>query len=295
MLSAVDSTLDFSTKNFCTPWVRDLLWVLNPEHDIEVNLTPYEKFTLPCSLDQWQALQQWLGQMDRLPQSPIDQHKRLGLYFEALLAYFFCNNPVFSSERVARNQQIFRVSQGIKTTRGELDFVLEIQGCKHGGLVHLETAVKYYLEYQLDTPQWLGPNCNDRLDKKCARLQSHQLPMAEYIDSHKPITSLYCLKGILFRRWRKQHEPSLGQDYWLPINEVEDILASSQNAWQTLEKSNWLGGNYHAGADATPAKIEQELHRKNCVMLKSVDSDQRLMVVKDCWPEISDLLSLAPL
>ena len=111
----------------------------------------------------------WLQYLDRRPNS-LHAHldalktRRLGMYFEALWQFFIQHDSQL--ELIAHNVAV--VDGG--RTLGEFDILYRDIHSNEGA--HLELAVKFFLNQQLDSnaspalDQWLGPNTNDRLDKK---------------------------------------------------------------------------------------------------------------------------------
>ena len=103
----------------------------------------------------------------------------LGSYFEALWEFLLAHNP--ATTLLAKNVQVFTGTLRHKKTLGEMDF---IYFCKARQItVHLEVAVKFYIAYDsphrdnttsLPQHNWLGPQCNDRLDIKFHKLTHKQ-------------------------------------------------------------------------------------------------------------------------
>ncbi len=127
---------------------------------------------MPLVSDRWLSgewLEPWLRGLDQHPEaleSWLAQHAshRLGHYYEALLGFYLQHHPELQC--LARN---WVVRDGSLRTLGELDLLLRnIQG----DVLHWELAVKFYLFYK---GNYLGPNVQDRLDKKYCHLLEHQL------------------------------------------------------------------------------------------------------------------------
>lgn len=129
----------------------------------------------------------WMRQLDRDP-NKLYQHlaqvksTRLGIYFENLWDFYWRHQPHI---QVLAHELQLRISESnprVNVTRGAFDFLIQIDNDE---FYHIETAVKFYLGMPdgTDGPsewhQWLGPNCNDRLDLKLTRLIQHQLPLSQ--------------------------------------------------------------------------------------------------------------------
>ncbi|MCV6614988.1 MAG: DUF1853 family protein [Cellvibrionaceae bacterium] len=144
------------------------------------------------------------------PQANSSGQRRLGLYAEDLLAGALTapNSPY---QMLARNLQV--AVGPARRTLGEFDFIVRERAS--GLTAQLELACKYYLGLPAaDCPsqrsQWLGPNCNDRLDKKIDRLLSHQLTLGQRPEARallqqqlglapeQPLASYYLLRGRLY-------------------------------------------------------------------------------------------------
>src|SRR5690606_14050706 len=131
----------------------------------------------------------------------------LGSYFEALWDYSLRRQPQL--EVIARRQQIRQPGR----TVGEFDLLLFDQERQRH--LHQELAVKLYLAFTetngiqaapYPAVRWIGPNSQDRLDKKLARLETHQLCLSRQPDAqtwlrHQGINKLdveVVFKGYLF-------------------------------------------------------------------------------------------------
>ncbi len=200
------------------PEVRDLAWVIiAPPMLID---TPWPQ-RHPLAGSDWvqqpHRLEHWLRQLDR-DSYPLLQclsqgrTRRLGLYYERLWQFAVQHAP--GIEWIAANLPIRREGH----TLGELDLLLR----DGEGVHHLELAIKLYLGPQqgngLDTAQWLGPGCHDRLDRKLAHLHEHQLPISARPESREALAALgiesfrshLWLGGYLLYPWPGEAEPPSG-------------------------------------------------------------------------------------
>lgn len=128
----------------------------------------------------------WLHSVDQKPEALL-QHlneqrsRRLGIYFEQLLSFYFEQYPRFNL--LAKNLQV----NNEQRTLGEFDFIVEDKN--DGTIKHFEAAVKFYLGHNnyrgqikqnkpyYDWHNWVGPNQKDTLAIKMRHLEQHQLPL----------------------------------------------------------------------------------------------------------------------
>ncbi|SRR6056297_853749 len=179
----------------------------------------------------------------------IDQplSTRVGVYFEQLIQYWLRWEA--RVEMIADRQQV--VCEG--RTIGELDFVFR-DGT--GALMHLETAVKFYLHFVEDgVDQWLGPNANDSFPKKVKRLFEHQLPLSKQVYD-QPIERHALVKGQIFYHPSQSPPQSLPerlnsrhlQGAWVYSDQLPALIDSTNSvAFRILAKPHWLSpGNRFA-------------------------------------------------
>lgn len=180
--------------------VRDLAWLLCSPALFDARLGKHA--TLDLAFDTANA-QRWLQGLDA--QLRLDcgsctiprRHtfRRLGLYCEALLAYYFEHahkHQVSTWRLLARNVQAHHQGH----TLGELDYVIE-DDMQH--VVHVELAVKFYLQVENGSgnwADWVGPNAVDRLDIKLHRMLEHQLTLPQKITAKNAIEEIACVAEI---------------------------------------------------------------------------------------------------
>ncbi|MDO8909769.1 MAG: DUF1853 family protein [Pseudohongiella sp.] len=155
---------------FQTPSVRHLAWLCHAPQLLSDPSVFYPDALLPD--DYVTTLQAWDQNPGARP-SILDAtpHYRLGLYVESLYACLI--QDLLGWTILARN---LPVRTG-KLTLGELDFL--IHNPYMGVVEHHEIAIKFYLGYggSAAAPAgWYGPNAQDRLDIKTARLLEQQSP-----------------------------------------------------------------------------------------------------------------------
>ena len=198
-------------------------------------------------IDSKEKILSWLEQLDakysmtKSPQSsstgqeapPSPQsYKRLGLYFEALLKFYFTqgwHEGVSPYQLIANNIQVHKNGKTI----GEFDFILRGPDNR---IIHLEAAIKFYLfdssnnvEQLTEREKWrfcIGPNAKDRLDLKFIRMLEHQLCLSQHPAAIKVLKDFkvtpeavepcYLMAGQLFLpnevKYLKQHSRQTTQE-----------------------------------------------------------------------------------
>ncbi|MCR8923448.1 DUF1853 family protein [Dasania sp. GY-MA-18] len=303
--------------------VRDLAWLCTsppllaqlPSSQAELNIFAH----------QTQTLRAWLSALDQQPETLL-QHlsqlrsPRLGIYYEALCAYFWQHYP-----GLQLHQQNLQVSHNGKTY-GEYDLITE-SSC---GLYHIEAAVKFYLglpspqqgRSSSEWEQWIGPNCNDRLDKKLKRLRDHQLQLASTAQGSAAlqqqglnpahISPALQLQGYLFYpahtelpapahshadhlrgKWYYlsdflQHlKPA--NSYWLPLPKqlwLAPALVSAQHAQQPLNEqaiAEYLSRHFTAPSHK-PGKHTRPILVAKMEQQQQWQEHSRCFIVPDAWP-----------
>lgn len=181
-------------------------------------------FVAPCSMsgvsfvsDAWFE-ERVAGLLDRLEEeSPLEKEiahlaanrgrQRLGKYFEAILelGIRLCPDIVVVGSNLQLRQQ--------GDTLGEFDLVLR-QRNQHTAL-HLELALKFYMQNDANVHQYIGPNTRDSLADKLQKLHTHQLPLAQHSAARGalqslgawPVQSLGVFKGFFFYPWGPIPQP----------------------------------------------------------------------------------------
>ncbi|MDH5393926.1 MAG: DUF1853 family protein [Gammaproteobacteria bacterium] len=216
---------------------------------------------------------------------------KLGLYFEKLIHYWLSINPQFD---IMRNNLIVSSE---KITLGEFDFI--IKDHQTGRTVHLEVAVKFFLEIINDKKScWVGPNTRDRLDLKVDKLLNQQIELSNSslvksqlkqqninIDDHWVI-----LKGRLFKNSNKLESGCC----WLSIS---DFMHSqnSDSLWLILDKPHWLSAISNVSEHFLAAQLYQKkellavLHEtidERPVCIAKIDDDKetkRFFITANDW------------
>lgn len=297
--------------------VRDLAWrctsapLLASLPDDSIHIWPQQHTQLIGNqlkeLDQYPH--QLLNELDQLKST------RLGLYYEALWRFYWQHYSAY--QVLAHNLQI----TGHHHTLGAFDFLLRADT----QCWHVETAVKFYLGVPGDDSsgsidatasewhQWVGPNCNDRLDIKMARLLEHQLPLSSTQAGQSALRALTAddgnwqnallMQGYFFypahqsmpppRHAHDQHQRGL---WWY----LQDFVnaPSTDDYWMILPRHQWLSTaqtddiNCLLSHDNLVDNVKHwvgEMHRPQLIAAmeksgKTWKEKQRGFVVPDHWP-----------
>lgn len=307
--------------------VRDLAWSL-----FSPPLMQYLPGGQSIALDRRTAGErdrQWLQCLDADPQALL-QHlrdrpsRRLGIYFENLVAFFFRSPLCRQRDGLVLRAQNLQVRRRGKTL-GEFDFLFS--GSGGAAAVHTETAVKFYLGTPApagraaatasgaaasDWAQWLGPNCRDRLDIKLTHLLQRQLQLARQAAAQPLLSPLHIdpahltrrlfLRGVLLYPGHCRMAPPAGADCahirgsW---HYLRDFLERSADAdWELLPRLQWLAPTAaaslqtHSGAALRRLLNSHFAAHRQPLMLRAWESGRARgsgdaplhMVVPDYWP-----------
>ena len=245
------------------PSVRDLVWVMASPSLLASRPDVISDAYCQSMVNQHQ---QWWLQLERDP-APLTQwldrhrHKksRLGVYFEHLIEFWL--SQCIAHGYMASHVRLYREKQ----TLGEMDFLFMTPDQV---LHHWETAVKFYLFYQHANGAigWYGPNANDRLDIKLARLKNHQLCMLRTVQGKAFLETLQSnlrfdavqsyafVKGYLFyplNQWGRHQpwtSPEIAPDHlrgwWCHTADLEFWVNSMANSkqwrWLIVSRTHWL-------------------------------------------------------
>lgn len=265
-----------------SPWlrwqhqaVRDLAWVLASPPLLKSQDEIIDWLDADWCRDTYQASISWLAALDADPTPllasiDIQRDRRLGRYFETLLA-FWLQSPANTRYRlIAQNLPIRR--EGI--TLGELDYLVE--DTQTHELQHWEVAVKFYLGVRpsQQLSHWIGPGQKDRLDRKLSHLQQHQLALPQTEAAQATLTALglpvpkpVCLlKGCLFYPYdatRSDWAPTAASTdhlsgWWQSSTDFLATPAQTALRWVQLPKPHWFT-SVRAPADLPPDMSAEEL------------------------------------
>lgn len=288
--------------------VRDLAWMLFSPPLIHLPKETKVHVLWPARDLDADALRHWLSELDANPAELIQyletlKSPRLGIYFEGLCGFFFHHFPGFTM--IAQNLQVNRPT-GVhaKQTLGEFDFIVQ-----YGSqTLHIETAVKFYLgtgdhASHTSAHYWVGPNANDRLDKKVDRLQSHQLALGAWEEGKAElakhgvdkITVCLLMAGYLF--YPVDHNspapgishPAHNKGQWLTQSRTLELCEEPEfdnHGWHFLDKKLWL----------TPAKLSEKiLNRKQLrVAIEDYFSEKNALSTTDIHAQKRAKLSHNP-
>ena len=277
------------------PLVRDLAWALHsPPLLIET-----DDLGWPNHADTAQRLQSLNSDPTPLHNAVMAQRSgRLGLYFEALWQFWLADNPDYAL--LANNMQI----QVNGTTSGELDII--VQDRHNRQLQHWELAVKFYLGIgdTSATSAWIGPNAQDRLDRKLQHLRNHQLPLLQYPETQAQLAAAgwdiqqqrLILKGRLFYPLQQTAPAPLGaspdhlRGWWA---QPEDFLAHFETTslqWQLLSRQHWLAPlrRESAGTLQTATELLRTFNNVPLCVAGFAEGDEcsRGFIVSPDWPTL---------
>lgn len=257
-----------------------------------------------------------LQAMDRLPTpGPVAAQGRLGPYYEQLWQLLLCQG--LGHQLVAHDRQLYDGGQ----TLGAPDLIT--YDARQQRYWHLELAAKFYLCNDTGEHQqhWLGPDSNDRLDRKCSHLLNHQLPLirqplaSAQIDqwaaelglppTKDRLTSACLMQGWLFLPWQKPAPaPAILQGQtpglWARWQDWPALAQQHRHAheqWILLPRRYWLAAYDSAGTDnSLPALPLPAAPARQYPALLALCSQHdghwrerlRVMLVSDRWPDKPD-------
>lgn len=167
--------------------------------------------------------------------------QRLGAYVEYLWQLVVRLHPHY--QLLAHNLPI-RIE---KRTLGEIDLLV---GTSQQQTEHWELAFKYYLT--VNRHKAVGPNPQDQLQIKLARLADHQLKLGQFAATQRqlqqqgyrlPTTVRQLSKGYCFSQLTALDNQE--DDGWLLIDEVSKRQYQATGPWYKLKKNHWLQRQNH--------------------------------------------------
>lgn len=229
-------------KHQCT---RDLYWLLASDYPLNPEVSSFRLFPEDILFDIIEVHKDFLLELDEYPEQfniflSKNPTRRLGIYAERLLAYFFKKSPWINM--LTHSFQLIREGE----TLGEIDYIIEWKG----ELYHIELAVKYYLGTN-DLNQyknWIGPSGHDSLALKLDKVISQQLALAKEEEIRalvkgRAITSYFILKGKFFCNDSSENlpnwlNPKATRGNYYRINDIKTLIASKKLFH--LVRPNWL-------------------------------------------------------
>lgn len=277
--------------------VRDLAWLLTSP-DLLSAVKAGAPLATPVDPAQREDVVRWLHALDREPAGLHDRvsrvgSRRLGFYAEALLDYFLAQGPF--NRLIAANVPLRAAGQ----TLGEVDFLLENA---RGERLHWELAVKFYLHIDgnevASLRDFVGPNLQDRLDLKHARLLSHQLRLSardEFasLGFDGPFRAELFVKGRLFYRHGEEQDspPELADNPlrggWTTASEWQGNCRPDESC-HVLPRLAWLAPRHVLPAGPPFDLVDETLTQPVMVAYhdRSTGTERsRGFIVPDDWPE----------
>lgn len=293
-----------------TPPVRDLVWACFSPPLLDSSVFDDSPPLRNSRFELSPARQAWLLQLDRQPRALLDylgdaREGRLGLYFERLWQFFLKHDSGVTL--LAHNLPVRDATH----TVGEFDVIYFChQRRRH---VHLELAVKFYLQRRgadSEWHNWLGPDSRDRLDRKIGRMRQHQLRLSDTAAGRETLAQLEVagvlremeVKGRLFRH---AGEPGIAPpaastglelQQWLYRSELQTLLETGQR-YAPLSRRDWLApvmASTHPPVSASELcdEVNRQLaNRSRPLQIAAFNESReggRCFVVPDDWPRERD-------
>ncbi|NOI81382.1 DUF1853 family protein [Vibrio tubiashii] len=129
-----------------------------------------------------------------LKQDDYQGNPRLGFIYQHL-----CTELISNSSKYSLLEEEIQINKASGQTIGAIDLILD--NLESHQKEHWEVAIKFYLLY---SGTWYGPNAHDQLDKKLARMLSHQLKMSstnEFLNQYpqyQDLTEHLLIQGRLY-------------------------------------------------------------------------------------------------
>lgn len=111
--------------------------------------------------------------LENLRVAPLSNNDYIGNPRLGFLYQHLCTELLNHSDRYSIVLDEAQINHDNGQTLGAIDLILNNN--ESGQLEHWEVAIKFYL---LHKGTWFGPNAHDQLDKKLARMLTHQLKMS---------------------------------------------------------------------------------------------------------------------
>ena len=215
--------------------LADLMWAINSPslaHVGEAYIQPTQITVSEVDLDELVAF---------VGTPPL----RVGRYFERLVAFYL--TKIRGVDVIAQQRQI--VLDG--RTLGEIDYLFRDES---GQLVHLETAVKFYLHLPgqpHNGSHLVGPNANDSFQKKMDRLSDHQLKLTDHapdLVAGEPLLRMAMVKGRIYYHLDHESEramaPGLTSDHlhgsWFRAKAWSTDRCAERSHFCLMSKPHWL-------------------------------------------------------
>ncbi len=216
---------------------------------------------------------------------------RVGGYFESLIEFWL--RTLLRYEIIEHQKQLFVDGR----TVGEIDFLFRDE---KGDLIHLETAVKFYLHFpgtHRSGSHFIGPNSGDHFEKKLKSLFGHQLKIGKQFYP-EVVRSEALVKGGIFYH-PQVSAPSESPDRmainhlrgsWIYEGEVDWINTFAPDArFLIARKPHWLANEVveHSCPELKTSEALQNFSREHFVASRRPLLVSVLTPDEDCYRETS--------
>ncbi len=281
-------------KHQCT---RDLYWLLASHSPLNPNVAHFRLFPEEILLEMVEVHKTFLVELDDYPREfenylTEKPTRRLGIYAERLMAYFFKHSPYINL--ITHSFQVIRSGE----TLGEIDFIIEWKG----ELYHIELAVKYYLGIDdlNEFKNWIGPSGNDNLALKLNKALNHQLMLAKENEviklvNGRSISSYVFLKGKFYANVSHEELPiwmntRASHGNYVRLCDAQELFDRSVKSH--LLRPNWMSdliGVQQKNQHAIELKYleEQIIQYGGVHLLQKETPTSTNFIVLDCWPEVT--------
>lgn len=224
--------------------------------------------------------------LPNLPEIEIKENLRLGHSVEKIVS-----DLIKASTNYKILYENIQIKEGNQTI-GEIDFIIEEIKTKQ--LIHLELAYKFYLfDPSLSSRpfnNWIGPNRNDSLKDKVAKLKNKQFPLLYKPQTKAILTAIatvvikqkLCLLTSLYVPY--QTEVPLAPEYqkavkgyYIKFDLFKKVVAYKNNYFYIPAKKDW-GINPASNEEwYSYQEIEMQLHtaiaEKHCLLFWQKNND----------------------
>lgn len=226
--------------------------------------------------------------LPKLPEIEIKEKVRLGHRVEKIVS-----DLIKASTNYNIRYENLQIKEGNQTI-GEIDFILEEIISKQ--LIHLEVAYKFYLfDPSLSSSpfnNWIGPNRNDSLKDKVAKLKNKQFPLVYKPQTKAVLTDVdtvnikqkLCLLTSLYVPY--QTEVKLEPEYQKAIKgfyikyDLFKNIASKNNYFYMPAKKDW---------GINPASTKEWYSYQEIEMQLTTAIEEKQAVL--CWQKNNDTYS----
>lgn len=233
---------------------------------------------------------------------------RQGLLAEQL--FLAALNALSDYQVLGHNIQVFDQN---RRTLGEMDFIYQQP---NGRFVHLELAVKFYLQTTNGQPVWLGPNATDTLCNKLKSLHQQQTQLSTHPSAIQHLATLgvgavnptsLVLGQLFYHLFQGRQDsssllnPQHRRGYWIHLNEYEKAATHPSihsKRWRILEKADWITASTtrpclgYAPWNTLLEQVNQKIASGDHTMLEANDSKLpgvlplRIFIAPNIWPNI---------